>query len=381
MLTLFVFIFILGLLVFVHELGHFVVARKNGIKAEEFGFGFPPRAVGVYFDEKKNKWKFIKGSRDVVSKNTVYSLNWIPIGGFVRIKGEDGDGKKDKDSFASKSALARIAVLSAGVAMNFVLAWVLLSATFMIGSYQDVTGQDNKNAKVLIESIEKDSPAEAMGMKIGDIVLKNGNGEDVKTVADVQKYIGDNADMQVTLIVQRGEQQVELKGVPKFNSEVGRGVLGISSLGEVAIAKYGFFESLWKGLAELGNMFAMIGSVFAGLLQGQQTGVEVMGPVKLAMFTGQIIPLGLVFMLRFIAIFSVNLGVINILPFPALDGGRILFIIFEKLKGSPVSQKVESIVHSIGMMILLSLMFFITAREILGLGFVVMIMDKIKGIF
>src|ERR1700692_1536019 len=104
MLTLIVFLVILGLLVFVHELGHFVVARRNGIKAEEFGFGFPPRAVGCYFDEKTGKWKIIPGNKHVESKNTIYSLNWFPLGGFVRIKGEDGEGKVDKDSFAAKSA-------------------------------------------------------------------------------------------------------------------------------------------------------------------------------------------------------------------------------------------------------------------------------------
>jgi regulator of sigma E protease len=381
MLTLLVFIFILGILVFVHELGHFVVARKNGIKCEEFGFGFPPRAVGAYFDEKTNKWKFIKGSKDVESKNTIYSLNWIPIGGFVRIKGEDGDGKKDSDSFASKSALARISVLAAGVMMNFILAWVLLSATFMIGSYQDVTGENNSNAKVLIEGIETVSPAQTMGMKIGDVVLKDGAGNEIKTVLDVQNYVGENVGNEIALIVQRGDEQVKLTGTPRLNAETGRGVLGISSLGEVTIVRYGFFESFWKGLKEMGNMFAMIGTVFVSLFQGENTGVEVMGPVKLAMFTGQIIPLGFVFMLRFIAIFSVNLGVINILPFPALDGGRILFVLIEKIKGSKVNQKVESIVHSVGMMILLSLMLFVTMKEVWGLSFIVKIADKVKGIF
>src|SRR6185369_10286084 len=180
MLTLLVFIVILGILVFVHELGHFMVARRNGIKAEEFGFGFPPRIIGIYKDDKgKNgsaSWRIVRGSRDVVSKNTVYSLNWFPIGGFVRIKGEDGDGKKEEDSFASKSAWIRIKVLSAGVTMNFILAWVLLSMTFMVGSYQDVTGEHNAGAKILIESIEQDSPAEKMGLKIGDVILENGNG-------------------------------------------------------------------------------------------------------------------------------------------------------------------------------------------------------------
>jgi len=171
MLTVIVFVVILGILVFVHELGHFVVARRNGIKAEEFGFGFPPRIVGIQFLEPVKKWRIIWGSKDGDDANekrdlqeahekrfaggTIYSLNWLPIGGFVRIKGEDGDGKNDADSFASKSPWIRIKVLAAGVIMNFILAWLLLSITFMIGSYQDVTGENISGSKILIESIEK----------------------------------------------------------------------------------------------------------------------------------------------------------------------------------------------------------------------------------
>lgn len=381
MITLLVFIFILGLLVFVHELGHFVVARKNGIKCDEFGFGFPPRAVGVYFNEKTNKWKFVKGSKDVFSKNTVYSLNWFPIGGFVKIKGEDGDGKKDPDSFASKSALVRISVLSAGVLMNFILAWVLLSGTFMIGSYQDVTGENNPNAKIFIESIEKGYPAEDMGIKMGDLLLKNGDGENLKTVTDVQNYVGDNANKEISFSVQRGYETIKLTGVPRLNPETGRGVLGISKMGEVSDIRYGFIESFWRGLQELGNMFVTIGVFFAGLFKGKTAGLEVMGPVKLAIFTGSIIPLGFAFLLHFIAVFSINLGIINILPIPALDGGRILFIIIEKIKGTPVNQKIESTIHSISMMILLSLMLFITIKELLNLEFVASLIGKIKGFF
>lgn len=377
MLTVIVFIIILGILVFVHELGHFVVARRNGIKCDEFGFGFPPRAIGCYFDEKSKKWKIIKGSKEVATKNTIYSLNWIPIGGFVKIKGEDGDGKKESDSFAAKSAWIRVKVLAAGVTMNFILAWVLLSLTFMLGSYQDVTGQNDPNAKIMIESIEKDSPAEKMGLKAGDALVSGNDSTKFGTVQDVQKYINENKGQQIKLFVERGDQQLELIGVPRTELEEGKGALGIAGFSEVAQKNYGFFVSFWMGLEEMGNMFLMIGSVLLGLLQGNSGGVEVMGPVKLAMFTGDIIPLGFVFMLRFVAIFSVNLGIVNILPIPALDGGRILFILIEKIKGSAVSHKVEATFHSIGMIILLSLMLFVTIREILGLE----ILGKIKGLF
>jgi regulator of sigma E protease len=377
--------------VFVHELGHFVVARRNGIKAEEFGFGFPPRIVGVQFLEPAKKWRIIWGSKDGDDNNekqdlaeahekrfsggTIYSLNWLPIGGFVRIKGEDGEGKKELDSFASKSPWIRIKVLAAGVTMNFVLAWALLSVTFMLGSYQDVTGENVSGSKILIESIEQNSPAENMGLKVGDIIT--GNETTIfSSVEQVQQYISSNKGKEVKLVLQRGDKQVTLVGTPRLDPQPNQGALGISGLGEVVNIKYPFFESLWKGVVEIGNMFVVIGQIFMNLFQGKNTGIEVMGPVKLAVFTGQIIPLGFVFILRFIAIFSVNLGIINILPFPALDGGRILFILIEKLKGKPVSQKVEQTFHTVGMLILLALMLFVTLREIFTPAFI----DKLRGV-
>lgn len=433
--TIVVFVIILGILVFVHELGHFVVARRNGIKTPEFGFGFPPRIVGIQFltgkekekfsqvesvqvetmdmkvgkDEiiretitekihtvEKNvpvrKWRIIWGSKDGDDENekqdlqeahkkkfsggTVYSLNWLPIGGFVRIKGEDGDGKNDEDSFASKSAWVRTKVLAAGVVMNFILAWVLLSITFMLGSYQDVTGEHVQGSKILIESIEENSPAEKMGLKIGDMILAGGDSITFSEVQEVQKYINENRGNEIKLVIQRGDdEQLRLIGTPRVETEENQGALGISGFGEVVKIKYPFFQSLWKGLEEIGNMLVMTGQVLGRLISGHETDIEVMGPVKLAMFTGQIIPLGFTFILRFIAIFSVNLGIINILPFPALDGGRILFILIEKIKGKPVSQKVEQAFHSVGMILLLALMLFITVREI----FTPELIAKIKG--
>jgi regulator of sigma E protease len=385
LLTIIVFIIILGILVLVHELGHFIVARRNGIKTEEFGFGFPPRILGIQFLKEKEtmpvkKWRIIWGNKDGDDENekqnlheirkkkflggTIYSLNWLPIGGFVRIKGEDGEGRKDSDSFASKSPWVRTKVLAAGVIMNFILAWMLLSATFMLGSYQDVTGESVSGAKILVEGIEQNSPAEKMGLQVGDVIVKNGNGQIFSSVKDIQDYVNSNKGSEITLVIQRKNKELVLLGTPRTEVGEGQGALGISGLGEVVVVKYPFLQSLWKGLVEIGAMFVAIGQIFAGLLRGQVTGIEVMGPVKLAAFTGQIIPLGLVFVLRFIAIFSINLGIINALPFPALDGGRVLFILFEKIKGSPVSQKVEQAFHTAGMFILIALMIFITLREI-----------------
>ncbi len=376
MFTVIVFIIILGVLVFVHELGHFVVARLNGIKADEFGLGFPPRALGVVKDDKSGKWKFVKGGQEIVSKNTVYSLNWFPIGGFVKIKGEDGEGKKETDSFASKPAWARIAVLVAGVLMNFLFAWILLSATFMLGTYQDVTGEHAAGAKILVQGIEDKSPAQKMGLQIGDFLLAGSSGT-FATVEDVQTYVKVNKGQEISLDVQRGKKQLQLKGIPREQTETGQGALGISGMGEVVTAKFSFFESFWKGLVEIGTIMLMMLDVLKKLFTGNKTGLSVTGIVGIASYTGQIIPLGFSFMLRFAAILSVNLGIVNILPFPALDGGRVLFVLIEKIKGSPVSQKIEQTFHTAGFLLLITLMVVVTYFDLVRID----IFDKIKGIF
>jgi len=376
MFTVIVFIIILGVLVLVHELGHFLVARMHGIKADEFGFGFPPRAIGVFKDEKNGKWKVVKGNKEIVSKNTIYSLNWFPIGGFVKIKGEDGDGKKDSDSFAGKSAWIRIQVLVAGVLMNFVLAWVLLSATFMIGTYQDVTGTDVSGSKILIQGIEDGSPAQKMGLKVGDVLLSGGDVA-FANVESVQKYIKENKGKEIIISVERGNKELQLRGVPREQTETGQGSLGISNFGQVVTTRFSFFESLWKGLVEIGTIMFLMFDVIRKLLTGNNAGLTVTGIVGIASYTGQIIPLGFSLLLRFAALLSVNLGIVNVLPFPALDGGRILFILIEKIKGSPVSQKIEQFAHTAGFLVLITLMVVVTYFDLIRID----IIDKIRGIF
>ena len=173
-LTLITFIFILGLLVFVHELGHFVTAKRAGVKIEEFGFGFPPRAFGFYKDEN-NKWK-LATAKTKDAPTTVYSLNWVPLGGFVKIKGEDGSSTSDEDSFASKSPGKRAWIISAGVLMNMILAAVLLSIGFYAGLPQLLEDQNLAGAKIteekirVVEVIER-LPAQKYGVQMGDTLV------------------------------------------------------------------------------------------------------------------------------------------------------------------------------------------------------------------
>lgn len=383
MLTIIVFIIILGILIFVHELGHFVVARRNGIRAEEFGFGFPPRIFG--FQKIGKKWNFIWGKRDTPeewgdkddpNKGTIYSLNWFPLGGFVRIKGENGEGVGEPDSFITKSAWVRIKVLAAGVTMNFILAWLVVSLALTIGAPQEVENArgNAKNLKIQISAVKKDSVAEELGLKVGDEILK------FKEVEEVVSFIGANSGKEIVLKIKRGDDLLDLKATPRFDETLGRGLLGVE-LVQTAIVSYPWYQALVEGIIVTWRMIEMVFVTFYEVLKslfvGEKVSVEVAGPVGIVYFTKQVTELGFVYILQFIAILSVNLGIINILPFPALDGGRILFILIEKAKGSPVSAKVEHAIHTAGFLFLITLMIFVTFKDIIRFE----IWEKIISIF
>src|SRR3989338_6110318 len=221
MLTIIIFILILGLLVLVHEFGHFITARKSGMKVFEFGFGFPPRVMGVYRDSdtKKLVWKFGKEKEEIPT--TVYSLNLLPLGGFVRIKGEDGGQANEPDSFGFQKAWKRAVVLAAGVTMNVVLAGALLSFGFMIGLPTDLSVDPCKyaviveQAQVMVQSVDKASPAEEAGIKFGDRILKI-DGQEIKSSEGMVDYVQANFEKEMLLLVERGGTQTELKMTPRL---------------------------------------------------------------------------------------------------------------------------------------------------------------------
>lgn len=387
MLTIIVFGLIIGLLIFVHELGHFLVARRNGIKADEFGFGFPPRALGIYFNENTHKWELVWGKRHVTSSNTVYSLNWLPLGGFVKIKGEDGHHAGEPDSFGSKSAWTRVKVLLAGVTMNFLLAWFVLTVALIIGTPQAVDRDkgDYKDIKIQISQVLEGTPAQAMGVRIGDEVMRCVGGDPVCQAnfagsAAVVQYIAAHKGTEIVLEVKRGKDLVKLTGTPRTDAPVDQGSLGIG-LVETAIISYPWYRAIVEGLfytlSMIWSILVTLVTVIQGLFLGQKAAVDVAGPVGIVYFTKQVTDLGFVYILQFIALLSVNLGIINGFPFPALDGGRVLFILIESLKGSPVSQKFENTVHTIGFALLILLMLFVTFKDIIRFD----IVAKIGNLF
>jgi len=362
-LTILVFILILGLLIFVHEFGHFVMAKRAGVRVEEFGFGFPPRLFGI----KKG--------------DTIYSLNLLPLGGFVKIYGEDGAIKNQKEDvdnenvFYKKPIKTRVGILVAGVTMNLILAAVLLSVGYWIGLPTIIKeGQisDFKDAKVQILQVDFNSPAEQAGIKMGDTIasfkLQITNYKlQITEVSQVQEFINQHKGEEIIVVIQRGDEILEKTVVPRIDAPKGEGPLGIS-LAETAIVSYPWYRALVMGVTSVINLTWAITVALAGLLwqiiRTGQLAVDVAGPVGIFTFTGQAAQLGFIYVLQLTALLSINLAIINVLPFPALDGGRLLFLGIEKIKGSPISQKVERFANTTGFVILIMLMVAITWRDV-----------------
>ncbi len=371
LLTIVVLILILGLLIFVHEVGHFLTAKRAGIKIEEFGFGYPPRI-----------WGFKKGE-------TIYSINWIPIGGFVKILGENGEEKKNPKSFSSKKISTRAFILSAGVLMNLLLAAVLLSVGFMVGipsaNYGDMDDSANfRDEKVQIVAVDQDSPATGIGLDIGDQITMIG-GEEVNTLTEVQDVTKEHAGEATEITWKTGGEIHTAVVTPRENPPEGEGPLGISLL-EVGLVSYPWYQAIYKGFEATGNLIVAIVvaiyDILKNIFTGQSIPADIAGPVGIAVMTGQVTRLGFIYVLQFTAILSINLAILNILPFPALDGGRLLFLIIEKVRGRPVTQKIENIVHTVGFSLLMILMVLITFRDIFRLkGKIGELWDRFVSLF
>lgn len=362
-LTIIVFVLILGLLVFVHELGHFVAARKNGVKVEEFGFGFPPRIFGI----KKGE--------------TIYSINWIPLGGFVKIKGEDGENKEDEDSFSHKKIWRRAVILAAGVFMNFVLAAVLLSIGFMVGLPQVINGENGyakvRDARVQVVQILEGTPAAEADVLVGDTILEI-DGRKVEDVEEMQNYLAGKIDAPVKFLLERDSQKIDKEMSPTFLIETGRGGIGVGLL-KTGIVSYPWYLSLWKGAESAvlftGEVAVAFYELIKNLIVTQKVSVDLSGPVGIAVLTGQVARMGIIYLLQFTALLSINLAVINFLPFPALDGGRLLFLLIEKIRRKPISQKIENLVHNIGFGLLMLLVLLVTYRDVIKFS------DKFVGLW
>ncbi len=360
-MSIILFIIILAILILAHEFGHFIVAKRSGIKVEEFGIGFPPKVYGKKIGE------------------TEYTINLFPIGGFVKIFGETPDeesinGPDAKRSFVNKPKYIQAAVLGAGVFFNILLAWFLLSVGFLIGlpTSVDMTpeGRTLEDVALTITEIKVGSPAEEGGLKVGDVILSLGVGEDFvlsPSTVEVQEFIATNFEKDIDVAYRRGKESQETATLRPVEGIIDRPAIGIA-MDEIGKLKLPVHLALWEGAKLTVGLteatFFGLASFFGSVFSGNADLSAVAGPVGIVGIVGQASEFGFIYLLSLMAIISINLAIINLIPFPALDGGRLLFLLVEKIKGSPIKPTIANTANAIGFAILILLMVVITYSDI-----------------
>jgi regulator of sigma E protease len=366
----------LSLLILGHEAGHFFAAKLFGLKVDEFGFGFPPRI----------------GAKKV--GDTEYSFNWLPFGGFVKISGERGEfamleeeskvESQKSESVEEKSAIRPLRqsvsearnpqsensssnrlffsqptwkkslILLAGVIMNFIFGWLFISAAFMIGTPK----------ALVVGGVVAGSPAAQVGIMTGDVIKNFKDSQDFIAFVDAHK----GEPTQFALL--RNGKEVDVTATPRMQVGPNEGALGVD-LADAGYPREGFFPAFWDGLKNavelLGLTIAAFYDLIKSLLIHGSLLAGVVGPVGIFGVAEQTGNIGLVYLLQFLGVISINLTVVNLIPFPALDGGRFLMTILEKIKGSPIPEKVEGWVNGIGFAFLILLMVLLTVRDVRGL--------------
>lgn len=395
-MTFLIFLIILGVLVFVHELGHFLVAKKAGIRIDEFGFGYPPRALKI-----GEKW------------GTLFTLNWIPFGGFVKIFGEDYEenpnfsspenqnsgrekssrekvwpsgARRPEDFFERSFSLGRsftevskkwqVATLAAGVVCNIVFAWLLFSLGFMIGLPTPVEndfGAEVKNPSLTIIDVMPESPAENVGLKSGDkiknVYLENGRVLSKLDPANVSNFVNESSG-KIFVEVDRGGKVLNFEIIPKEGIVEDKKIIGIN-MDMVGTLSLPVHKALYEsGRTTLNLSYLTVGgiaSLIKDAFRGEADISKVAGPVGIVSLVGDASRLGFAHLITFTALISINLAIINLVPFPALDGGRILFVIIEGITRKPIKPKVAQTLNTVGFALLIILMLVITYRDILRL--------------
>lgn len=334
------FVLVLAVLILVHELGHFTFAKLMGVRVEEFGLGFPPRV---------KSWR--RG-------DTVYSLNAIPIGGFVKMLGENGDDV-EPDSFGAKPPWQRLIILAAGASMNLLLAVVISFFVFLHGSpvFQDSTA---------IAKVAPNSPAAAAHLEKGDQILTI-DGQAVHSYRALANVIGKHLGQRVKLTVQRGSGSFTTGLVPRVHPPKNQGPMGIQ-LGQIRTVTYSPQEAAGRAVGQIGSMVAAIPTFFSSVSHNGGSGLT--GPIGIAHITTDVVQNapqdgGIDSILGFVAFLSLNLGVLNLLPIPALDGGRIVFVLISWIRRRNLDPEVEGLIHMVGMAILLTLIVLISYHDII----------------
>jgi regulator of sigma E protease len=359
------FLFVLAIVVFFHELGHFLVARWAGVKVLTFSLGFGPELTG-FNDRYGTRWK----------------ISAIPLGGYVRFLGDDTEAstpsaetlaamtaEERAGSFHHKKVGPRAAIVAAGPIANFILAILIFTCLFTF------FGKPSTTARV--DKVEANSPAAAAGFEVGDIVTDI-NGNKIDSFNEMQRVVSIHAGDRLTFTVKRGDKVVQLSGTPElreekdaFGNQQRRGILGITHQtvpGEVVTERVDPATALWLGIKEtwfvVDRTLAYIGGVFTGREAADQIG----GPLRIAQISGQVATIGLTALIHLSAVLSISIGLLNLFPVPLLDGGHLLFYAVEAVRGRPLSERAQEMGFRIGLGLVLMLMVFATYHDILHLS-------------
>lgn len=344
--TVWAFLLTIGVLIFIHELGHFLVAKWRGVRVERFSLGFPPRLFG-----------FKKGDTD-------YCISAVPLGGYVKMAGENPEEERESgpapDDFSAKSASSRAMIIAAGPIMNYVLALLLYIVIIMIGG--TIVVVDNG---LRVGQLTDDWPAQQAGLQAGDLMLAI-DGTPLDSFQDLKSYVSPRAGQELTVTVLRGEDTLNFTMAPKLTTDVQTGTedgkLGIFP--GTSFTSAGFWESIETGTAITWRNTKMVVGFFVRLVSGRESPRNVGGPLFIASIAGEVAQQGWRQFLGFMAILSINLAILNILPIPVLDGGQLTFILVEKLKGKPLSLKQRMMIQQVGLAFLLMLIIFVTVNDI-----------------
>ena len=344
-ITILAFLAVLVVLILAHELGHFITAKASRIKVEEFGLGFPPRLLGVRWGE------------------TLYSLNAIPLGGFTKMAGEEDPNVSR--SLASKSIGIRLLVLSAGSLMNLLLPLLLFSIAFIIP-------HNVATEPVIVKAVAIDSPAARAGIESGDTFLSV-NNKPVHNIGDLHRYIQLNLGEEIALLIEHSDSTTEeVHVIPRWQTPEEQGAIGVEIDVEAArlnqtisSQSYPFWKAIPMGMVQCVDTFGLFKNGIFSMIIGTVP-LQLAGPVGIAQITGEVVRVGFSPLLEFAAFLSINLGIINLFPLPALDGGRIVFILLEWVRrGKRISPRTEGLTHTIGFLLLMGVILAITYQDII----------------
>lgn len=355
---------ILGIVVFVllvviHEFGHYAAAKKSGVEVEEFGIGFPPKIAGKIMG--KGFWR------------TYYSINWLPVGGFVKLRGEH-DADTAIGSYGAAPFLKKTVIIIAGIAMNFIAAALILSVLSAVGIPKLVEGQfsiasdtEVVDKRVIISYVEPNSPAEIAGIAAGDRLLSLA-GSDIDTSSQVSDLTQRYAGQDVNITIQREKNEQVITTVTLENEDGGDGYLGVQT-GDYIVERSTWSAPI-RGLGltaqfswlTLEGIFATVADLLSG--NGKDAAENVAGPVGIVVLLRDVSQAGIVPLMFFMSLISITLGVVNVLPIPALDGGRLFVSGIFRLLKKPLSASTEERIHATGMAVLLLLMALITVIDV-----------------